>query len=260
MRDHLVVIAVLVGCGRVGFDPHDDATSLPVGHDEDGDGVRDIDDVCPYLPGSQLDGDGDRVGDDCDPNPTVPRDTIAVFATMMPGDQPFALFGDGAWTQLADAIEHDGPPDMMDGHMSGHLELAMPLADVRIAVGFDILDRVVPGSQWQFAVGVRNGGFVYYTQFNEIPAQFARADIVAWDGANFVSYALQDLATGIHTGRVEYQATHRVGTSSQFDAGWPGEPYRLESMEGQYQGGDKIDVNTNNLHLQIRYACVITSS
>jgi hypothetical protein len=67
----LVIVSLVAGCGRIGFglDPTFDAGScVPVGHDEDADGVDDACDVCPYLSGDQLDADGDGVGDACDPS------------------------------------------------------------------------------------------------------------------------------------------------------------------------------------------------
>lgn len=46
--------------------------------DEDGDGINNDDDTCPsqYNPDQTVDGDGDGVGDVCDPNPTTPGDRI----------------------------------------------------------------------------------------------------------------------------------------------------------------------------------------
>jgi len=60
-------------------------------------------------------------------------------------------------------------------------------------------------------------------------------------------------------------ACGRISFDPRVDAGsvpigHDGEPYRVQSSDGFYSGGDGIDVNTNNLHLHIRYACVITSS
>jgi hypothetical protein len=65
---------VLASCGRIGFDPSDGVVTpvcmVPVGHDEDHDGIDDACDVCPHVAdGPQLDRDGDRVGDACDPDP-----------------------------------------------------------------------------------------------------------------------------------------------------------------------------------------------
>jgi hypothetical protein len=260
-------LVLVAGCGRLSFEPVGDDGDVSIGHDEDGDGIADADDPCPCTAGSRLDGDRDGVGDDCDPNPGVSRDTLAVFGTMAPGDQPFVVFPDdgsdpgATWTQRPDALEFDGPPDASDQHLSGHLELPMLLGDVRITLGFDIVNRIEPGDQFQIAVGVRPGDFqTYYTELNEVPPNFRAAQVLKWNGSAFETYAMQDLVVPMHAGFVTYQATYRLGVGGVLDAGWPGEPYHLETTDGQYQGGEKFEININDLHLQIRYVCVITSS
>lgn len=90
-----VVVSVLAGCGRIGFDDQAPAggdagrgdaglaacpgTSM-LAPDEDGDLVGNLCDVCPHVadPG-QADGDGDRVGDACDPEPSIGRQRIVFF-------------------------------------------------------------------------------------------------------------------------------------------------------------------------------------
>lgn len=106
MRCVLIALGVLAGCGRLGFDARttgdggtDDVrpdmttvACVPVGHDEDADGVDDACDVCPHLPGDQSDQDGDGVGDACDPQPTVNRQRIVMF-------EPFVNLA--AWTAFS---------------------------------------------------------------------------------------------------------------------------------------------------------------
>lgn len=88
-----LLLAILAGCGRIGFDASDldagfdarpDAPPCAaLGHDEDSDGVDDACDVCPHLVDPQQgDTDGDRVGDACDPLPTSPTERIAYFEPM----------------------------------------------------------------------------------------------------------------------------------------------------------------------------------
>ncbi|HEY4182866.1 MAG TPA: hypothetical protein VGM90_38850 [Kofleriaceae bacterium] len=87
-------LAVLGACGRiniggVGSDgmPGDDANgdgprvcSNPSGHDEDGDGIDDVCDLCPHRADpNQENRDHDGVGDACDPRPDTPGDSIVRF-------------------------------------------------------------------------------------------------------------------------------------------------------------------------------------
>lgn len=74
---------LLAGCGRIAFDGRDDAgagdgppTCMPVGHDEDGDGVDDACDACPQRPDDRADSDGDGIGDACDLAPTRQQRTL----------------------------------------------------------------------------------------------------------------------------------------------------------------------------------------
>ncbi len=113
LRALLLMCVLPVGCGRFGFSertddggltddardasdardaPGDAFVCVPVGHDEDADGVDDACDVCPHLPGVQADADGDRVGDACDPEPMNPRQRIVVFdpfETLLPAWSSF---------------------------------------------------------------------------------------------------------------------------------------------------------------------------
>ncbi len=107
------LVALLAACGRVGFEdgeapaagdgtpPVDAPVCATLVHDEDGDGVDDVCDVCPHLAdGGQADGDGDRVGDACDPEPTVARQRIVLF-------DPFTSLAAGWVATNASAIVND---------------------------------------------------------------------------------------------------------------------------------------------------------
>jgi hypothetical protein len=101
----LVWLVVVTACGRVGFGDELDARDadgakracVPVGHDEDGDGIDDACDGCPYIyDPTQPDEDGDGVDDACDPHPTDPIDHIVFFDAFTSIDS--------GWT-----FEHDMP-------------------------------------------------------------------------------------------------------------------------------------------------------
>ena len=110
-----LLIVVLVGCGRIAFDPSgttdasiDALDCAPSGHDEDADLVDDTCDVCPHIAdGAQSDQDGDRIGDVCDPEPTLARQRLMLF-------DPFTRVDGGTWTLLRDIATSDGEDLMID--------------------------------------------------------------------------------------------------------------------------------------------------
>jgi hypothetical protein len=276
----LACLVALAGCGRFGFDltgggsnrdaggdgvvPDGRLDAVAIGHDEDADGIRDIDDTCPHLVGAQTDTDGDKVGDLCDPNPTTPGDAIAFFYTMGPGDQPFTLGNvndDGVWTQAPDGLAFSG---VLGGNnnLFGHIEMPVSLSSARVALGIE-LTEIVPGStsnQNQIALSVYAVSPNYYVELNQQPGNFDVASITYWDGGTFFNQAAaRDLASGIHTGALFMQTTQVVNTGVTFDTGWPAETYTATVSDTLYQGATKIEMNVNNVHFTIRYMIIISS-
>ncbi|MBA2544380.1 MAG: thrombospondin type 3 repeat-containing protein, partial [Deltaproteobacteria bacterium] len=206
----LASLVALAACGRLGFDASPlvtedaaaDATNAA--HDEDGDGIPDTSDTCPHLPAVQTDGDGDGVGDVCDPNPSTPGDTIALFATMAPGDQPFTTGGgdlSAVFTQKSDALRFDGELGA-DNNLYGNLQFPMVLGNVRVALGIDVL-AVIPGSastQSQIALAALDQAPNYFAEVNQIENLLDNAAVSFFDGANYTVADARDLATGIHPG------------------------------------------------------------
>jgi hypothetical protein len=109
---YLVSLVSVSGCGRFGFDAtvEKDGSAATDGfidgagpmldggasvdalrpsHDEDGDGVADADDNCPWIANStQINGDGDALGDECDPSNTL-RHSMT-FYSLQAGVSPFS--------------------------------------------------------------------------------------------------------------------------------------------------------------------------
>lgn len=124
---------LLAACGRIGFDGHapgDDATAndcIAAGtHDEDADGVVDNCDVCPHLAGPQLDGDGDRVGDACDPEPARPAQRIVVF-------EPFTSYD--AWGAITIVQQRDDSVTLGAAGTQGSLRRAFIPGNDVLAIG-----------------------------------------------------------------------------------------------------------------------------
>jgi hypothetical protein len=276
----LASLIALAGCGRIGFEavlgagdddggagdgrPADMAGDVvPLGHDEDGDGIPDNTDPCPHLSGTAADGDGDGdgVGDACDPNLGTGGDAIAAFYTMVPGDQPFTTgLDDAVWIQNADSFEMAGDQGA-DNNLYGKLSMSVSLGSARVTIGFD-LTQVVPvtgGMQNQIALAVHGAPPLYIVEMNQFPGMFSRAEVVHYDGTNFNPVDFDEITGGMHTGPLTFDAIHRVNTGVAFNSGWPGEGYTSQVSDTIYQGADTIELNCNNVHFEIRYLIVITS-
>ncbi len=246
-----VVLLGALGCGRFGFDPMDDATVdvTTATHDEDNDGVGDAVDVCPHLPGSQLDTDGDGVGDDCDWEPNVPRQRFALVATMQEG-HPFTIV-DGTWTQLPDALH-------FDGNLYGELSSALSLGDVEVDVGVDLIGTVGASAQHQIAFGVAAAGPPSdFGEINEAIPSFSNAAITRFDGSTFVVQDARTLPSKIHPGALTMKLLLIAGGAATLDVSWPGEPYQMTVPSTVYAGATMLGLRTNNVVFDLRYVVVI---
>ena len=237
-----------VGC-RIGFDPLGTAVT---GHDEDGDGVPDLVDVCPHIAGPQVDTDGDGVGDACDPEPANPRQHRILFAAMTLDDQPFAFNFTGVVTQMADSFH-------ADGNQGGELlDKAIVYTNVQISVGADIAGVVGPNRQHQIAVVPSDESGVYVLgEINERVGQYQSVDLSSFDGSTFTNVASSQLQSGIHAGHVDIVVAATAGGGMTVAAGWPGEPYAA-MWPGPWQGGHGLAIDLNNLVIDINYVDVVS--
>ena len=245
-----VLPLIAVGCGRIGFRASPDGG--PIGHDEDGDGVPDLVDDCPHIPGPQADRDGDGVGDACDPEPDNPRQHRVMFAAMTADDQPFAESA-GAQMQLADALhlEVTGGDEILDA--------AVSYGSVQITVGTRVEQVLGTNVQHQLALApTPTSGFGIYTfvEFNE-GVGYSNAQITHYDGMTFTAVTAAPLPNGFHSGPLQLQLTAVVGGTLELDGGWPGEPYQL-SIPGPWPGGSAIAIDINHLVVDFDYVFVVS--
>jgi hypothetical protein len=243
------LLVVLLGCGRVGFD-----ATVAAAHDEDGDGVPDLSDDCPFLADpQQADRDHDGVGDACDPEPDLPRQQLRVFAPMT-GDVPCHLFSDDGvpWMQQADSVD-------ITGSISAGLDCPFPIADTDIWVGFDLAG--VHGLPHQFALDIRDPTTVpwYYGEIYD-DGGGPHAAISEYDGTSYMGLAATSMPA-LHAGTLTDHLTTRTAATgtAQFriDIGWPGEPYNAQGATTAFSGVTSFALYLQNLDVSIRYLAII---
>jgi hypothetical protein len=246
---------MVAGCGRLGFDPPAD----PSAHDEDGDGVPDLVDDCPFVANpDQLDTDGDGVGDACDPEPMIPRQSLALFAPMTapPSATLVAKTTAGTWTPLADSWQFDGPA-------SGGLVAKLPLADSDIWLGLNI-DEVF-GFPRQAAVNLVEPVVTpfYYADCYDAGGNPAMGINYA-NGTSFQTLQSSRLANGIHAGPLLYHVAVRTaatGTAAFTSTlEWPQEPYTATAPTPSYTGRTQFVLSTQNLSFTVKWIAVVTTN
>jgi hypothetical protein len=135
----LSLLILCASCGRFGFsevevsaDASDESIDAgadsPLGHDEDGDGIADIDDLCPFINSkNQLDQDGDGVGDVCDSFPNV-ANTMTFYPLLAGGANP-ASGVSGNWQNRNDEW-------LMTDLVGGNFHVNGPTNNTEVFVGF----------------------------------------------------------------------------------------------------------------------------
>jgi hypothetical protein len=136
----LVVVAAwgAAGCNQIlGIDRTHLPDALVPGTDEDHDGIANDVDNCPGIPNAdQIDSDGDRVGDACDPHPTTPGDEIALAEFFE--IEPYAFIPDQptSWMLGGGMVTTTAGPDATDATLS----LARVAKSPTLEIGFTLLE------------------------------------------------------------------------------------------------------------------------
>lgn len=206
----------MFACGcRIAFDDvtrdgavTGDTVTLDVlsGHDEDGDGIIDADDRCPMTPDvTNADGDGDGVGDICDSEPTLARQTWTYFSAMNEVI-PLTVNPPDAWTMNADDysfIDTGGQEQIRRAGMVGNID---------VWIGFEVDQVNATGAQTAIIINSQNLPYFYGEIFDG--GAGARLSITRYDGATYTSLASTPLGGSFPLGRTDIYLAARLAPAS----------------------------------------------
>ena len=107
------IVVALAGCQRVfaikelpapgAIDAPPASCPTDIGHDDDGDCIGDGSDNCPGIPNpAQLDTDNDKIGDDCDPDPSTVGNLQLAFVPFAQVTEATEWTSIGSWAVVGD--------------------------------------------------------------------------------------------------------------------------------------------------------------
>lgn len=249
----LTLLILACACGRIAFDAQLDALvcTLTSGHDEDGDGVDDLCDVCPHLADAdQRDGDGDRVGDVCDPEPALARQTIQLFDSFVTRDP--------AWAQL-------GPSTFMADELvmnvtGASASVRRPLAHAHdtFVVGA-VAGSAAPG-QHLFAIMLRQStdAALYYCEiFDDDTMALVKYTYMLGMGMPFMTAGFAPMPDRLAggTGRLTYEID---ATNVYCTASWQGTETPMSGARPPLMG-DELAIYAENINIRFLYLIQIRS-
>jgi hypothetical protein len=250
-------LLVLAGCGRIGFAAAPDAgadVAVVLGHDEDGDGISDALDNCPFIANlDQADLDGDGVGDACDPAPADPHQHLRVFTAFTPGDTTIAVGGEPSM-QLADAIHFDA----IDG-MSGVMGFEMPPPSSDVWIGFDVTGLATGTHQLAILVQDMVSGPSYYGEVIDNPS--TSVQIQHFDGTAVTTLDSRPLAPTFPLGAMTAHLATVASTSPSFTLAIssPAGSVTATAPTPAYAGAPHLVVVFAGLAVDVRYLAIIAT-
>lgn len=253
-RGPLVVVAVVAACGRLGFDRIPvDAVQDPLGHDEDDDGIADRDDSCPHMANlDQADGDGDGVGDVCDPHPAVAGDRITMF-------DPFVV-RDPRWS--ADSQVAFEPDQVVIPLGGGALEFSRTVSDITFEIGGEVTAVDATGLDQLFLGVSRGTDPLWYGELLDNHGTQRRATVLYTQASTYTQLGNMPLAGPLQPGPIIFRVVVRTGPTASvalhvefsdrvIDVSGPS-TFNLKS-------GMNVRIFDTGFGLRIRYAIAIES-
>jgi hypothetical protein len=222
----VLILIAFAGCGRLSFDPNDDALApcaTPTDHDEDGDRIDDGCDNCPHVANAALENsDGDEVGDACDPNPNEAREHIVFFDTFATSTGNWLLGGATA-DLVDDALVTDARAAQLYAYQPGALTTDVVEIGGRVNEG-----PATAQHQIALLVAPAVGAEFYFCEVTSLPPNtdgyFAMT--YTFDRMTYPKLASTQAAV-VQNREFRLAIDHRVGDAS-CRTDWPASPSSLD--------------------------------
>ena len=260
------VLAVFAfACGRYSFDSHPDArhdvndvndvsasdtgnVDVLLGHDEDGDGIPDTADFCPHIAdAANLDGDGDLVGDVCDPQPALAVQQWVLFSPM--GTLPMFNAGpSNAWTMNGDDWHYD------DAASQCSLIRMGAYANLDVWVGFQA--EVLGTGGIQAAIVINGVAPYWYGEIFDGGAGSTRLSITEYDGSSYIARSTKVIGATFPVVETDLHLAARVGGSFTATSGIDTVTY----LTPGYAGDQFLYIAFGNHSGRVRYLAIVQSN
>ncbi len=267
----VVLLVIAGGCGRLGFEshstssdgdvprdavhiidvgtavdmgPHPEAgTCVGSGHDEDGDGVDDNCDLCPWVADPlQPDTDGDFLGDACDPDPSP--EAIVLFDPFVADTA--AWHYNNAHSYVADSLRIGAITDYTGQY------LTTGVGRDHLVIGGHVDATAIGAGQIVLGVGPASGNATYFCELYQDAGGLILSLTYTLDGVGYANETIVPL-TGSLSGQDYILELDRRPPNAICTATWKGARH---VASGAIPGGVTEEIYylaQNQLQVDLRY-------